>query len=172
MYMLAYKHLLGYLHRYTLIHIKRLHCRIHRIRRPDITPFLHTHPFSYISIILWGGYTEDVEGKLVNNGFLSVIRRDSNVAHRITAVKPGTVTLFLTWKTKDRKWRFKEGSLVPSVDWVSYPKGIYTRELYGKLVYSKFDQYWFKASPTPEGAQAETDPSIDQSTPPTFGRMV
>ena len=164
--MIGYKHLLGYLERYTLIHFKRMHIRIHRIKRPDITPFLHTHPFHYLSIVLRGGYTESLEGKMIKHRWLSVIPRRSKTAHRIVAVQPGTLTLFFSWKTKGQQWEFKRGgSDFPSQDWVDHPKGIYTRELYGRIVFSKFDGYWHRAADSKSGAEQEYRPSIDQSTP-------
>lgn len=164
--MIAYKHLIGYLERYTLLHFKRLHIRIHRIKRPDITPFYHTHPFSYISIILRGGYTEDVNGQLIHHVAGSVVCRNDTTPHRIIEVNPKTVTLFLTWKNKGQKWELIEIENCSTVDWIHYPKGIYKRELYGKTVYSKFDRWWYRAAHSVEAAALEERPSIDQSTPP------
>jgi hypothetical protein len=164
-HMFAYKHLVGYLERYTILHFKRMHVRFHRIKRPDITPFLHTHPFHYLSIVLWGGYTEFVKGEMRKHGFLSFIRRSASEAHRIVEVKPGTLTLFFTWKTKDRAWSLQDDpSGVPAPEWVNYPQGVYLRQLYGRTVYSKFDRFWHKAADSYEEAQVQTSPSIDQST--------
>lgn len=165
--MLGYKHLMGYLERYTLIHIKRLHIRIHRIKRADATPFHHTHPFSYISVILRGGYTEDVNGELFTHRVGSVIARRDVTPHRIVDVNPKTVTLFLTWKNKGQHWELIDrGNQYPVNDWIDYPAGIYKRLLYGNIVYSKFDQWWHRAASTSRGAELESRPSIDQSTPP------
>lgn len=161
--MKPYKHLLGYLERYTILKIGRLHIRLHRIKRSDITPFQHTHPFSYISIILRGGYTDRVRTKCYTHGIGSVIFRKSSTPHRIVDVEHGTTTLFITWLTKDRKWKFVEYGEV-SGEWTLYETGIYKRVLYGKEKYCKFDGYWFKSSDTFEGALAETEPSIDQNT--------
>lgn len=165
--MRAYKHLVGYLERYTLINFKRVHVRLHRIKRPDITPFLHSHPFHYLSIVLWGGYTECLEnGEVKTHGFLSLIPRNANVAHRIMSVKPGTLTLFCTWKTRDQQWTLKEGGeAFSSPEWVNHPTGVYQRQLYGKTQYSKFNKFWHKAAKTYDEALGETRPSIDQSTP-------
>lgn len=164
--MRAYKHLVGYLERYTVLNFRRLHVRFHRIKRPDITPFQHTHPFHYLSLVLWGGYTECVGQKLNQHGLLSIIPRRASTAHRIVEVKPGTLTLFFTWKTQDQAWTLEDDhSNYPAEEWVAYPTGVYTRLLYGKQVYSKFDRYWHKAGDTYDAAKAEIKPSIDQSTP-------
>lgn len=77
--------------------------RVHKILDIDRTPFLHTHPFWYVSIILKGGYTERVlqkDGSLktIKHRPGSVIVRSPFTAHRIDAVEPRCTTLFLTWK--------------------------------------------------------------------------
>lgn len=163
--MKAYKHLLGYLERYTLLNFKRLHVRFHRIKRPDVTPFLHTHPFHYLSIVLRGGYTESQTGKTIRHRRLSFILRRAQTAHRIVSVEPGTLTLFFAWKTQTAQWELQEApSQHVTPDWVDYPKGVYSRQLYGRKVYSKFDRYWHRCADTCSAAEAETRASIDQST--------
>lgn len=94
-----YTHIVGYLHRWTILRIGAFHARIHDILSIDQTPFLHNHPFWYISIILRGGYTEQVEaadGTLMvkTHRVGSVISRKDGTYHRIIAVQPGTKTLF------------------------------------------------------------------------------
>lgn len=106
-----YKHLKGYLHRWTFFEFKNFHFRVHHILSEDKTPFLHNHPFSYLSIILSGGYEElyEKDGKLIKktNKRFAFIWRDHTVYHRITKVKPGTRTLFLTFK-KPIQWNLKK----------------------------------------------------------------
>lgn len=168
--MIAYKHLRGYLERYTLLNFMRVHIRFHRIKRPDITPFLHTHPFDYLSIVLWGGYTECLEDGELSHRPLSIIARSRRTAHRIIAVRPGTLTLFFTWKSEDKSWMFKECPKEHKApDWIDYPKGVYARTLYGRPAYSKFDKYWHRAAQSIEAARTEQRPSIDQSS---AGEMV
>lgn len=168
--MFGYKHLRGYLERYTIIKFWRVHVRFHRIKRPDITPFLHSHPFHYLSIVLWGGYSECLDnGKVIKHSMFSVIPRSARVAHRILTVEKGTLTLFFTVKTRDYSWRLEDDkSDHPAPEWIDYPKGIYLRELYGRKVYSKFDRYWHKAANCIDLANTEMQPSIDQSTAGTL----
>jgi len=47
-----------YLIRYTLIKTKWFSLKIHKIIQSDPED-LHDHPWSFISLILWGGYTEE-----------------------------------------------------------------------------------------------------------------
>ncbi len=165
--MKPYKHLKGYLERFTLFRYGRLHFRIHHILSADQTPFLHTHPFHYISIILSGGYTEYFDGKTHEHTVGSVIVRKNTDPHRILSVQNGTKTLFLTWVTPEYHWEFK-GRYGASDGWIDLPRGIYKRTLYGVDKFSKFDVYWHKSSDSVSGAASETNPSIDQQTKGTF----
>lgn len=163
--MISYKHLKGYLERYTVLKLWRLHIRIHNIKSDDATPFLHTHPFHYISIILRGGYIEATKDDAVKRNRFNVIFRKASTAHRIYSVENGTKTLFITWRTNKNEWRFEETNPPIEVsDWIDLPKGIYIRELYGKKVYSKFDKYWHKKGSSIVDALIQDKPSIDQTT--------
>ena len=94
--------------------------RIHEILSEDRTPFLHTHPFNYCSIVLSGGYTEQyVDGDtLVEKTYRrgSLVFHTSATAHRITSVQPNTKTLFVTWLTNDdgQGWTLFRHSKVPT----------------------------------------------------------
>lgn len=49
-----------FLERYTILKIGLLHIRIHYIKDIDRSVFYHNHLFHYISIILKGGYSDEV----------------------------------------------------------------------------------------------------------------
>ena len=159
-----YKSLPGYLHRFTLLKLGRLHIRVHSILVPDGTPFLHTHPFHYISLILSGGYAEKLKNQTCVHRRGSLIFRKAATAHQITAVQPNTKTLFITWETQQKKWTLEENDTEAS-QWIALDSGVYMRELYGELRYCKFDRFWHKAADSIEAALSETEPSIDQTTP-------
>lgn len=55
-----YSSISGYLERFTLFKIGKLHVRVHHILSADGTIYCHNHPFHYISIILKGGYVEQI----------------------------------------------------------------------------------------------------------------
>lgn len=160
-----YKSLNGYLHRFTLLKVGRLHIRVHSILVPDGTPFLHTHPFHYASLILSGGYTEKLRSKSLTHKMGSLILRSANTPHQITHVEPNTRTLFVTWETASKKWSLEEGGTGIG-DWDALESGVYTRELYGEVRFCKFDRFWFKAANSIEDALVQTEPSIDQTTRP------
>jgi len=118
----------GYLERTELFRIGKLSARLHRIKDIDRTPFVHTHPFTYLSIILRGGYTEQI----LQNGVLvfrkniagSFIIRYGNVAHRICEVLPGTVTLFFAYYKES--WElFEHDSLTTPAGYHDLPDGMY-----------------------------------------------
>ncbi|QBY56462.1 hypothetical protein [Cupriavidus oxalaticus] len=140
---------------------------MHRIQSKDLTPFLHTHPFAYASLILRGGYGEQTSQDIRWYGPGSLLLRRSDFAHRLARVEPGTLTLFITWKRKDNARQLRRPEIMdPDVPWVDYPAGVYQRRLYGRVRYCKFDQFWHTAADTVEAASASTKPSIDQKTKP------
>lgn len=127
-----YKHLKGYLHRWTFFESKKFHFRIHHILSEDKTPFLHNHPFSYLSIIISGGYEEVYEknGKLIKkkNKKFSWIWRSHKTFHRITNVKPNTKTLFFTLKSP-MDWTLKKHKdIAIPLDYWNASDGIYFNE--------------------------------------------
>lgn len=162
-----HKSLVGYMERRTLMHIGRLHVRLHRISSADATPFLHSHPFSYVSIILRGGYTEQTQRGTARHGRGSILWRSSETQHRLASVDEQTLTLFITWQRHDNAWSLMRcPAPVHCPDWIDYPRGVYVRHLYGKRRHCKFDGFWYGAADTPESAWVAMKPSIDQTTPP------
>lgn len=91
--------------------------RLHNIRRPDADPDMHDHPWNFVSLIIRGGYTEEVP--VVNTGAYlaaphvqcldyragAVNVRLATDAHRIVDVLPDTWTLVISG-TKLRSWGF------------------------------------------------------------------
>lgn len=157
-----YKSLTGYLKRFTILQCGRVHIRIHRILSADKTPFLHTHPFHYVSIIVSGGYWEKINDRIIHHTVGSIICRRATDAHRIVKVSPNTKTLFITWCT-DSGWQLSPDNQQPD-DWISHTPGIYLRELYGRIRFCKFDQFWHRAHDSLAEALIETNPSIDQTS--------
>lgn len=110
--------------RLTLRHAGRLfldrwgiECRwfgvfLHHIAGPDPGLDLHDHPWPLVSVILRGGYREDVadtrepwmmHGRTWHRG--SVHRMPLTACHRITRVRPRTWTLVVRGR-KARTWGF------------------------------------------------------------------
>lgn len=89
--------------------------------RPDDELDLHTHPWSFITIILRGGYVEEAAhtsnlALAAERGYgvhrtirawrrWTVHRMPLTVAHRIIHADTGTLTLVLRWR-KVRTWGF------------------------------------------------------------------
>lgn len=158
-----YTSLKGYLLRFTIFKIGRLHIRYHYIRSDDKTPFFHNHPFHYISIILQGGYTEQSKHGESNFKRGNILFRKDDFFHRIKDVKPSTKTLFITWKT-NREWNLEIPQYeIDCKNWIELKPGIYKRVLGGKERYAKFDKFWFKSQDSIEKAKIEINPSVNQS---------
>lgn len=165
--MKEYKSLPKFLLRYTILKINKLHVRLHRIISADGTPYLHNHPFNYISIILKGGYTEQLlvndQVKEIHHTKGSFIFRHHQTYHRIKSVDEGCKTLFITWKT-NKKWRLKSHQTIEVPSGYTKPvDGIHKRTIKGKEVWSKADKgIWYIGRQTKEEAQKEEKFSIYQ----------
>lgn len=110
-----------YLFRIRLIDTPRFGVYLHHITGLDPQPIPHDHPWPFKSLVLSGGYSEQVfaprspflvmggERCLVKTNYWgrgSVHRMGSSlVAHRITGFKPNTWTLILRGR-RDKDWGF------------------------------------------------------------------
>ena len=151
-----------YLERFTLFKLGTFHIRTHKILSEDKTAFFHNHPFNYLSIILNGGYTEEVikDGKVVKikNSKYKFIFRNKNTYHKITSVKPNTITLFFAIGNS-HKWHLK--SMDPIIN--RPENGIYKRIINNHKVYSKCDNgMYYIGSENIDNALKETRLSIYQ----------
>lgn len=128
-----------FLDRWGLVHERFGGFLLHHIADADPGKDLHDHPWAFTSIVLRGGYTEEVADTRVASAMATVAdmypdsctpgaprswRRFSihhmplTTAHRITAAEPGTWTLVLRGPTR-RRWGF----YLPThwIVWTSYP---------------------------------------------------
>lgn len=167
MFLKDYNSLPNYMVRKTLLSFKKLHIRFHRILSEDKTPFLHNHPFYFISIVLKNGYVEEIlHGDKITvkkHGVGSIIFRTPNDYHRIKSIKGETKTLFITWKVP-MKWSLKkhptmvfENTIFPDTN------GVYKRNIKGEEKFCKFDSFWYIGHNTIEDAMKEDRLSIHQA---------
>lgn len=110
--------------RWRLIQTPLFGIYVHQIYREDLDPVPHDHPWRFWSLVLRGGYEEEyyadtrmIVGDAERRHFYD--RWDFhhfplNKAHRITEVRPGTVTLVLVGR-KVRTWGFYD--MGRFVDW-------------------------------------------------------
>lgn len=162
-----YNSLPNFLLRTTIFSYKKLHIRLHTILSEDKSPYLHSHPFYFLSIIYKGGYNEELlfkngEIKHIKHSIGSIIYRKPKDFHRILSINGETKTFFITWKVKTN-WKLKDH---PKMDRNEFNlpknKGIYLRNVKGKEKFCKFDQYWYIGRDTIEEAERETRYSIHQ----------
>ena len=102
-----------YMERYALFETRWLSARVHWIATADIDLHLHDHPWSFVSYLLRGGYTEN-RPKTIEPSFITNLGnieeqtrtyrsvdyrrwawRHSTDRHRISHVYPNTWTLFI-----------------------------------------------------------------------------
>ncbi len=165
--MKAYNHLVGYLHRWTVCKIGKLHVRLHHILSTDGTPFLHNHPFDYVSFVYSGGYTEQVlvNGELIEVQHVAptVVFRKASTYHRIVDVMGQCKTLFFAYGNST--WDLKRHKDIQSNWDVTMPfyDGVYIREINGVPLYSKFEnRMWYVGSDEYEEAVNSTKLSVHQ----------
>ena len=156
-----YNSIPGFLHRFTILCIGKLHIRIHKILSVDETQLYHNHPFNYISIILKGGYTEHIFNE--EKQTTSIIERkapcfifaNKNTYHRIHEIYGSTTTMFLAYGKYG--WNAINPSPMTNVD------GIFKRVIKGKILLCKRqNDIWYIGHQTKPEAVAETRHSIFQ----------
>jgi hypothetical protein len=89
----------GVLHfqRYLIFSTPWFHCYLHKIYQADQDKHLHSHPWRFWGLILWGGYVEETEQGIKTRGWLSSGGGDLNYFHKIhTMLQSPTITLFFT----------------------------------------------------------------------------
>jgi hypothetical protein len=105
-----------------IVYLVRLHffqtpfcsCMLHWLLRPDPQPDLHDHPVTFLSVVLSGGYEEEIPDP--HSDGARIRRRVSRWnfvraldTHRIVAVSPGTKTLVIAGRVV-REWGFHSPS--------------------------------------------------------------
>ena len=97
---------------------------LHYFHRPDEDPDCHDHPFHFFTLVLRGGYREEVEingkRKINHLGFLSFGFRKASYLHRIISIKKPCWSLCIKISPKTVKlWGFvKDGKWVYWKDYI------------------------------------------------------
>lgn len=102
-----------YLTRLNVIQTPWFSVKLHWIHRPDPDRHLHDHPWPFYAFVLKGGYREYVSHRPWEDatGVEREVKwfntKDTITGHRISSVKPGTVTLiFAGPRRKGSSWGF------------------------------------------------------------------
>lgn len=120
------------LHRWRLLQTPWFGIYVHFIYREDLDRVPHDHPWAFWSLVLRGGYYEQLHRR-PGSGEYETMRRwrgqlhrfPLHWAHRIIAVMPGTVTLCIVGR-KRRTWGFYDGPT-----WVDYRDALRLRPTEG-----------------------------------------
>lgn len=99
--------------------------RVHHIVRGDADRELHDHPFTFVSLILWGGYWEHLlDGSRTWHGPGSVLVRSAEVLHRLELPRPSWT--FVIRGPIRRRWGF-----LTADGWIPWEKHAARRRLAG-----------------------------------------
>lgn len=126
-----------YMRRWRFLNVKYFGIRLHNICLPDLDREMHDHPFSFVSIILSGGYTEHVpisqllKRRSIQRGDVKTIEyrrwsinvRRAEDIHRLDPVLPNTWTLVFRGRIR-RPWGF----LTPDRGWIHWKKFVVERD--------------------------------------------
>ena len=103
-----------YLRRWYLLPRNRFfNIYLHNIKHPDPCRDLHSHPWSFVTLVLWGWYNEDTRTRCSITTYNRSVKWAGfrkggrfGVFHRITHVAPrGVLSLVFTGKRQDQ-WGF------------------------------------------------------------------
>lgn len=115
-----------YLTRLNIIQTPCFSVKLHWIHRPDPDRDIHDHPWPFMAFVLRGGY---VEYASTNPHTCSGRRRVINwfnhkniyTAHRISYVKPNTLTLIFTGpRSTIKEWGFFDKDTFEYTPWQEY----------------------------------------------------
>lgn len=113
-----------YLSRLMLIRLPWLGVYFHIIRRTDWSHCQHDHPWAFVTLILRGGYEEQVgEDVFVRRpGYIGY--RPRNFEHRITRLLKGNAWSLVIRFRNHESWGFRtvNGDKVPWGAYVNWPK--------------------------------------------------
>jgi hypothetical protein len=93
--------------RYQIIKCKWFNIYLHYLDASIWEPTCHDHPWWFITLLIWPGYTEQVNGKLHRRWPGMVLYRPAKFQHRVLTPHGSSWSLILTGP-KVREWgRFK-----------------------------------------------------------------
>jgi hypothetical protein len=115
-----------YLSRLMLIRTKWFGLYVHVIRRADWSECQHDHPWSFVTMILKGGYEEQIGNVVVTRKPGYVGYRPRSFEHRISRLLNGNAVTLVMRFTNHEAWGFRtlNGEKVPWGKYVNWPKAV------------------------------------------------
>jgi hypothetical protein len=96
-----------YISRLMLIRTRLFGVYLHIIRRPDWAQCEHDHPWSFTTLILRGGYVEEIGGKEFTRRPLYIGRRPRGFEHKITRLLNGPAVTLVFRGPNHEEWGFR-----------------------------------------------------------------
>lgn len=91
--------------RFKLLKTPLFSVYLHRLYAPFLLPHCHDHPWSFLAVILWGGYWETCRGGTFWRGPGSVLYRHATFKHNVVTHGGANWSLIVTTR-KFRDWKF------------------------------------------------------------------
>ena len=109
-----------YLDRLSIITTPWFSIKLHRIYRPDRQRELHDHPWTFLSLILWGHYLEHTVSGLRRRFWFNWKRAEDR--HSICEVSRSPVWTLVICGPSRREWGFWVDDGTRFVQWREYEK--------------------------------------------------
>lgn len=90
--------------RYVVRRFTLFNVYLHNLKRSDAGEIYHDHPWGFISIIVWGSYTEETPTRRRRYGLGRILIRPARWIHRIEVERPAW-TLIIAQRSS-REWGF------------------------------------------------------------------
>lgn len=92
--------------RFQLCKTRWFNVYLHRLYCPNTHPNCHDHPWSFVAVLLWGGYWEFHDGHWHRHRPGNVLYRPAEFSHNVVTEGVSWSVIFTT--AKQREWSFKE----------------------------------------------------------------
>ncbi len=107
-----------YLSRFIILKTRWFGLYVHIIRRPDYARCQHDHPWPFLTLILRGGYTEQVGERFFRRRPGYIGYRSRSFEHRITELPSGTALTLVLRGPDHVEWNFR--TAFGKVPWQRY----------------------------------------------------
>jgi hypothetical protein len=91
--------------RYTLLKTRWFNVYLHELDAQEWHPQCHDHPWSFLTLLLWNGYFEQVGDKFYRRRAGSILYRPANFSHNVTTPYGKSWSIVITSR-KTRDWGF------------------------------------------------------------------
>lgn len=91
--------------RYIILKTRWFNVYLHELEAPNWAPTCHDHPWSFVTILIWNGYLEQVRDKFFRRRVGSILYRPAKFQHNVITPYGKSWSIVITTR-KSRKWGY------------------------------------------------------------------